>query len=44
MTRYLIGFTAGALFTVTMLLWTAPRPVPATAPGWYNPAHILHYT
>jgi len=46
MIRYLLGFTIGALLTVTILLLAAPRPVPAPAPldGWYNPALVQHYT
>jgi hypothetical protein len=48
MIRYLLGFTIGALLTVTVLLLAAPRPVPAPAPapldGWYNPALVQHYT
>ena len=45
MIRYLLGFTVGALLTVTILLLVAPRPVPVPASdGWYNPAQIHHYT
>ena len=44
MIRYLLGFTIGALFTITVLLLAAPRPSPALPPpGWYNPAMIYHY-
>ena len=44
MIRYLLGFTIGILFTVTVLLWTAPRPLTTPAPGWYNADQILYYT
>jgi hypothetical protein len=46
MIRYMLGFTIGVLFTVTVLLWAARPPDPILnlpAPGWYNPAHILRY-